>query len=152
MARVQKKKVGAAGPLGVNDDYKQFLGSLQLIGVVLLSARFSIDRQRFQSEPAEIHLETEYTAEKTGDTGFRVRASLVLTSQSSKPQKPTLDIAQSYELFFTLPSLPPDLHHIKRFAASEARLIAWPYFREFIQSMCGRAEIPGVVLPLTGIR
>jgi preprotein translocase subunit SecB len=146
--RIRKARVAAGGLGAADGDYRQFLSSLQLIGVGLLSARFSINRQQFLSEkPAELELDTRYSPHPRGDAGFKVRASLTVTSKHAKSQSRSLNIAVDYELSFVLLGA-SDTRHVQRFAASDVSLIAWPYFREFINNMCSRAEIPGVVLPL----
>lgn len=133
-----------------HETYTDFLGSLQLFAIALVESRCSVDHDSMfeRPDPVEVTFESTYEVADIGDDYFEVRTSLTVIGEYSKRKGKVLTIHADYNLHLhAKPPISPDF--VRRFTNSEARLLAWPYFREFVASTCGRMCIPPIVLPLS---
>lgn len=135
--------------INTRDDYKHFLRSLEVVGIALVESKFQIDRRKYFDDADEkIGVEFECDIINTKSSSFDVIAKMTLKSRSEKKEG-SLTLHASYALHFHTTSNVVK-SFVQRFAESEARLVAWPYFREFVTSMCGRAQVPPITLPMVG--
>jgi len=66
-----------------------------------------------------------------------------------KKGEPFLSVRAVFELAYRLPSgFVADRGELDAFAGVNGVFNAWPYFREFVQSMTTRMNVPPIVLPL----
>lgn len=71
---------------------------------------------------------------------------------TGKNARTVFKISASFHLVYELPSeLKPDRSEILAFAQTNAVYNAWPYWREFVQSMTSRMNVPPLTLPLLRI-
>ena len=136
--------------LGSGDDYKQFLRALEVVGITLIDSQFHIDRSRYFDEEDElisVRFMCDVLTVKPGH--FEVLAKMVLKSAKAKAKRGSLALQADYSLHFHTETAVNN-KFVQRFAESEARLFVWPYFREYVTSMCGRAQVPPITLPLVG--
>jgi preprotein translocase subunit SecB len=82
-----------------------------------------------------------------GEYYFDVRAKLEVTVTGRKTKAHLVEIVASFDVHFHSEELPKQL--VERFCNSEARLIVWPYFREYVSDVSSRMYIPPVILPLS---
>jgi hypothetical protein len=136
-------------------DYQAFLRTVQPTEVGLKTCSSKLNRvgywQLFSTEAADWvrSLRPAYAlAQRTKDY-FDVSGKLSLTIGPPGDDAPrVLEIDCEFELHVHV-SEPFDEAFAKRFADNEARLIVWPYFREFISSLTSRMGIPSLVIPIT---
>jgi preprotein translocase subunit SecB len=81
---------------------------------------------------------------------FSVRAHLELQVDDETPKKaPFVLIRLEYELEYRVPSdLRVTKAELKSFAEVNGVYNAWPYFREAVQTITQRMDLPAVVLPV----
>jgi len=78
-----------------------------------------------------------------------VRFTLEAREAGKKEAKPAFRVAASFELVYKIPpDLDPSRQELRAFAETNAVFNAWPYWREFAQSMTARMNLPPLTLPL----
>jgi hypothetical protein len=94
---------------------------------------------------AERRITADYALLDIGDDYLDTEVSFALTA-GGKESSPVLRLTCSFEAH-----LHSGVHLDKRFAdqfvESELRLIAWPYFRQFVFDTTARMMIPPVIVP-----
>lgn len=98
---------------------------------------------------AELRLAWSSKARKVHG-GFIVAARIVVTAEpkDGDAQSQILSIECGLELEYGLPgSVTPSAGQLAAFAQTNGVFNAWPYWREFIQSMSTRMQLPPIVLP-----
>jgi preprotein translocase subunit SecB len=84
-----------------------------------------------------------------GQKNLRILAQYSLVAKRTAEKAPAVDVRVSFELLYRIPpDLKPSDIEIKAFSATNAMLNSWPYFREFVQSMIARMNLPPLTLPL----
>jgi preprotein translocase subunit SecB len=128
--------------------YSRFLRSLRVVGIALIDSRFFVDRQRyFEDEAERIFSDLVCDVSEVKGTHFELKAKMHLRSGHTKSQQGSLLLDATYLLHFhTQGKAVHDL--VKKFAEGEARIVIWPYLREYVTSMCGRGHIPPITLPM----
>jgi preprotein translocase subunit SecB len=139
-------------------EYQQFLRGVQPIAVGLTSSSASVDREAFsrvleKDEPTIANVfEAKYELRNTGTDSFNVRATVRVKArpeQASDQEVPLLSVECVFDGHFHAPGDGGvSKEHAGKFANSEARLILWPFIREFIANMTTRMAIPPLMLPL----
>ena len=130
------------------DSYSRFLTSIDPIIIALVQETFRIDRGRYlKSESELLSARIESKLSKLGKEAFDVRTSLVLTVTSSPKEKPLVDFRAVYELHFHGNGITDA--NVKRFIASELRIVIWPYFRELVNNATARMHVPPIILPVS---
>ncbi len=80
---------------------------------------------------------------------FSFKLNAIHESADAKP----LEISLMLEATYTVPSERTfSSKQINAFATTNGMLNVWPYWREFVQSITGRAGLPPLTLPLFRIR
>lgn len=118
-----------------------------------MSTNASINRQAFSQVSSAIvnALDVHYELGTVADDSFEITARLTITSreQGNEVNRPVvLQIECTFGALFEVPGSGFPKEYAQRFTSSEARLIVWPYFREFISSMSLRMGLPPLVMPL----
>jgi preprotein translocase subunit SecB len=128
--------------------YTEFLQSLELLLIGLSETSAKVDRDRYLGE--ENHSISIWWAGKPlkrGRNHFDVRAELTVKVSKPKSRAAFLELKTAYLLHIHCMKDCP-AGYVDRFCNVEVRLMIWPYFREYVTSMCGRMHIPPVFLPL----
>jgi Preprotein translocase subunit SecB len=129
-------------------DYTEFLKSLDLSGIALAESKVTGDRTKYLDVPDhEISMGWRCKPFAVGKSRFDVRADLTVAVSKPKSDIHFFDLTASYVLHIHAGVAFP-YEHVERFCSSEVRLIIWPYFREYVASVCSRMHIPPVILPL----
>jgi hypothetical protein len=128
--------------------YTEFLKSLELSLIGLTETSAKVDRDKYLSE--ENHaISMAWAGEPlaSGRHHFDVRAELTVKVSKPKSQTHFLELKVAYLLHVhCVKDFPAE--YVARFCNAELRLMIWPYFREYLTSMCGRMHIPPAFLPL----
>jgi preprotein translocase subunit SecB len=92
--------------------------------------------------------------EKRTKTGFNVYFHGIATVTSpAKPRAPLFSIVVTLELVYVLaPGVQLKASEIEAFAEVNAVHNAWPYWRELVQNVTVRMQLPPLILPLFRIR
>jgi preprotein translocase subunit SecB len=130
--------------------YIDFLRGLKPVRISLVESHFSSNREQYLKE--KVHqlsvLWKSETAESDGEC-LEVRAHVAVKVSAPKSSRVFFDLTATYLLHLHTP-LPRRREHVARFSDSEARLMIWPYVREYVSGISGRMHVPPIVLPLTG--
>jgi hypothetical protein len=134
--------------------YANFIRSLDLYGLSLAESRFKCDRERYLSERSH-EIAFTWKAKRTPLSGnrkdkraFNLWAELRLVVTAPKSDEAFFVLSAGFLLHIHSEVI--EAEHIERFCNSEVRILVWPYFREYVSNVCGRAHIPPITLPLTG--
>lgn len=134
--------------------YQDFLKNVQPVEVGLVSASANFDRKLFatwvNSEDHKIAhvVNAHYDLDDVGEASFDVTARLsVKTRVGDRDGDEVLSIESVHFARFES-KIPLSKTDAGRFAKAEARLILWPFLREFVASTTGRMGVPALTLPL----
>jgi preprotein translocase subunit SecB len=129
--------------------YSEFLNSLELLGVSLTDCKCRVDRSKLSlsKDSVSITVESKQELKHIEKDHFQIEAKIFVTGVTSGSKRSLLTISASF-LLDLQSKTSANTDFLKRFAHSQSRLLVWPYFREFVSSMCGRMHIPPIVLPL----
>ena len=131
-------------------DYTAFLKSLRLIFTSLIESHFEGDRDGyFSRHDQKLSISWRCRPLSIKSKSFEVRAEVKVTVSNSKPKKNVFDLTAIFLLHLHTPA-PVRRDHINRFTESEARLLVWPYVREYVTATCGRMHVPPIVVPFAG--
>lgn len=125
------------------------------MGLDSLSA--NLDRANYASAYAEDNqrsitrrVESKYRVSDFSGEHFDVTGNLFLRVEASGFKDPILaiDIVITGHFHSKTPKTKVSRAEADRFAAEEARLILWPYFRQLVSDTSGRMHIGTITLPL----
>jgi|SRR5580698_656902 hypothetical protein len=91
------------------------------------------------------------TASLLSDTNrFRVLVQHVMHLQREAKASAEVQVDATLELVYSYPadSEPPSPQELQAFADTNALMNCWPYWRELVQNMVGRMNLPPFVVPL----
>lgn len=130
------------------DAYTDFVKSLELFTIALTSSKFRVNRYEFfKQRDADLVVGVSCKANKIRRDHFDLQAELLLQLRR-KRARPILELSATYHLHFhAAPPLDPKL--ARRFADSDARLVLWPYFREYVNNVSARMYVPPLLLPIS---
>ena len=132
--------------------YETFLRSVKLYSLALDEMSAKIDRDKYWSplkkdDSLVREIGSVFKALNVKDDHFDVEAKFELAISLKSNKFEILTITCTYSAHF---HAAPDLNAeaAKQFAKSEAKIIVWPYFRNFVSDMTGRMHIPPITIPL----
>jgi hypothetical protein len=129
-------------------DYTAFIESLELRTINLKESTCEINRDEYWKDE-ERSIGYKFSSEPIGIKGayFDARARLELLMSGEKSKSSMVKIAATFDLHIHAKTALKE--YVTKFCKSEIRLIAWPYFREFVMDISGRMYIPPIILPLS---
>ena len=138
------------------DGLKRLIAEVEIEGVRLVEANAET-KVRSPADTGAVDLLVNQTAgisERQKNGTFFVVATIRarLVSEEAK-EEPLVSVETSFELQYRLPEgLRVAPQTLITFAVTNGIYNAWPYWREFVQSMFARMGLPPVVLPLLRAR
>jgi hypothetical protein len=135
--------------------YLQFVDTVRPVALYLKSSHASLDRAAFwrvsddgaDGQSAVNRITVTCSLADAALSEFDVTATAIF-ALDDEAGRPLLRVESEFDLHFESPQ-PLRSDFAERFAQVEARLVIWPYFREFISNMTARMGIPPVAIPLT---
>ena len=135
--------------LTADANYTRFLESIVPFGIAVVDSRFRLDRdQYFEAESKRLSAAWKCTPIEVGEEYFEADAELSVNLTAPKRKKPLVEIRATFRMHIHA-AKPINEEYVDRFANAEVRILVWPYFREYVTSVCGRMHIPPIVLPLS---
>jgi hypothetical protein len=136
--------------------YASFLKVVEPTMVGLNSANVVLDREAFwkamSNDDSRLlvsrELKSRCSLGETHDDAFDAEGSFALRVTERGREEPLLLIECVIAAHLHAPVDSMDREHAKRFAESEAGVLLWPYFREFVTNVTGRMAIPPMTVPL----
>jgi hypothetical protein len=138
-------KAGAHAP-------KSLVDKLDIFAIALDSLRASLDRAEFWSVNGEgesstrRRIRSEYKVTDFDEGHLDIEATFHFRVTAEGREDALLSIDATYSAHFH-PKSPVSRKEADEFAAGEARLIFWPYFRQIVSDTTARMHIPPVTLP-----
>jgi preprotein translocase subunit SecB len=132
----------------LKDRYASFLSDLNLFSISLIRSTCRVNREEYlKDDEAQVSYKLSSRSLDVQEHHFDVCSTIRLKVSTEKTKVLQLWVSATFELHFH--GTPPlDQKYIKRFCDSEIKLIAWPYFREYISNLSSRMHIPPFTLPL----
>ncbi len=124
--------------------YLEFLRRLQLCNVALIACNWRASRN-FR-ERLGIRIATKFKISRLTGDGFTVLGSLRLLGSSSGARSAPMMLDATFELVFVSAG-PITREEVEQFCRRELRMLAWPYYRELVASLCVRADIQPIRMP-----
>ncbi len=148
---MSKQKKQQRSPVLSPVEYKDLLSKIELIEVSLTSSSTSINLAKMVPESSslgspQISITDEIKHSKKKDQ-VQISANWLLTAKFEKDDKNFMDITASFNVLLLCKSLLPNKFW-KIYNKSTLPLIVYPYFREFVQNMTARMNVPPLTLPI----
>ncbi len=127
------------------EKYRQILEGIELQNILLSEIKASVKHELF-TEKMKINIKDESEYEFKDDK-FIVINKYVLTSRNNKQKKNALKIEATFKIFFESENEIND-GFFEIYREISLPLNIWPYFRELVNSITARMNIPPLTLPL----
>jgi preprotein translocase subunit SecB len=139
---------------------KKLIVSAEIQSVSVVEAKLARDGKKGERKLASssqqqgrMRVTVSHSGKAVVEEGGLIRATIRFALQAretgKRDAKPAFRVDVSFELVY---KIPPDLHpsgaELRAFAETNAVFNAWPYWREFVQSMTARTNLPPLTLPL----
>jgi len=148
---VAPKKTTKAGT-GTAHAPKSLVDKLDIFAIALDSLRTSLDRAEYwnangEGEPSTMRrIRSEYKVTEFDKGHIDIEATLYLRVIAEGREDALLSIDATYSAHFH-PKSPVSRKEAEEFAAGEARLVFWPYFRQIVADTTARMHIPPLTIP-----
>ena len=136
------------------DALRALIAEVEIEGVRLVEATAET-KARSPSDTGAVKLLTDQKAEiseQRDDGTFFVAVTMRATlapGETEAEKKPLVSITTSFELQYRVSKdFPVNAETLATFAETNGIYNAWPYWREFVQSMVARMGLPPVMLPV----
>lgn len=131
-------------------EYREILNTLELDNICLIESSFKLFKEKL---PSKIKILIKETAKfETKDTYLIIRYKSILKGVNEESQEAGVIIETIHELHYTSSGekvITPEF--LDKFSNYSASMIVWPYFREYVQSMLSKTQMPPLTLPLKKI-
>lgn len=143
MAKQQREKYGYKL---TPQEYRAVLKEVQLNEIMLEECTAKLRRERLHKS-LEITIDQKTTHEIQEDNSVSVHRAYILTASSGAKKDFALRLTCTFRLkYSSKTTLTEDFMQI--FEDQNIPMNTWPYFREFVQGMTQRMNIPPLTLPL----
>lgn len=152
---MSKKKISTSSTessIESKANYEGFLRSVKLYSLALEEVSAKLDRERYwkyfpDGDGLTREIGATYKAEDIKDDHFDVIAAYELSVTRDQNKESLLAIKCKFSAHFHA-STDCNRDMAERFASSEAKIIAWPYFRSLVSDLVARLQIPPITIPL----
>jgi hypothetical protein len=146
-----RKKISTSST-EVKSNYESFLRSVKLYSLAMEEVSAKLDREGYwkhfpEGEGLTREIGSLYKAVHIEDDHFDVIAAYELNITHEQGKKRVLEVKCKFIAHFHA-SIDCNSETAARFANSEAKIIAWPYFRNLVSDLTGRLYIPPITIPL----
>ena len=138
MKKDQDKKINP-------EEYRAILDTVDLKTIALEASSVKFKRDKYGS-PLVISINSDSSFENHEDDLVEVKEHYKLTARLENERAQAINISCTYSIYFSSPEpLKDDFFEV--FKQFNLPLNTWPYFREFVQNMTQRMNIPPLTLP-----
>lgn len=141
--------MAAKKEISVND-YREILKTIELENICMIDANFKIERQLISDE---IKLETKETFKfERKDNLLVIFYKTVLKGIDVKTKNIPITTTVTHEITYSTTGekeITPEF--IDKFGEFSTSMAVWPFFREYVQNMISRTQLPHLTLPLKKI-
>ena len=130
------------------EKYARILNKTELVGLYLESSKVDFHRKNYSlKKPMEVSIREKATYDQKDDRVFVTHKYFLTVKPSEMKKVFSLKISAAFVLIYQAdPSFSDDFFDV--FKSLSLPINSWPYFREFVQNMTSRMNIPPVTLPL----
>lgn len=146
---MKKKKPDAAKP----DSLSPLVQQVSLAELRLLSSRTLLSVPAGEKPPGELHqkINVQTGRGRIGEADHLLCVlTFALSAEGATPEQPQVFLIEAQfalaYTFLSLDGVPDDL--LQEFGQRNALHNAWPYWREFVQTMTSRMGLPALKVPL----
>jgi len=137
----------------MNKEMKAIVGSVELVDLHMVETRAVLHLENIQIKDSFEWVLDVDKGEHCGrfDTEQRILVCGVRFNLDARAggEKPVVEVFCEYCLTYVLPEgIPCSDEDAAEFAALNGTFNAWPFFREYVQSLTSRMGVPLVTLPL----
>ncbi len=150
--RKKRVKKSASHPRSIDDQYLEFLRSVQLKGMGMEQGSFAIQRSLLgeaikDGKQVQTGFGTKYEVQGDEPNQFVVVA---VTEVKQKVAESETDIASINCVFTALFECKPGAVTALReqFTQNQAKIILWPYIRQFVMEASSHMSIAQILLPM----
>ncbi|MDA8165083.1 MAG: hypothetical protein M0017_08640 [Desulfobacteraceae bacterium] len=128
------------------DEYKGLIKQISLSSLAMERCEASLKREKF-GQPLDVKIVDESEYRQLEDSSVEVLQQYKFVANKRKQREHIVSISCSYRLVYEI-SFPFRSDFFDIFLKINVPLNTWPYFREFVNSICNRMDIPKFILPL----
>ena len=127
--------------------YNEFLDGLDLKGIKLVSGSMKLMRETPRDSRLRVETRSESTHSSSEAGRIKVNHNYIVDVKTSDSEEPALVVTCEFALvYLTKAEMTDEIWH--RFSETNLFLNTWPYMREFVHNMLGRADILGIIAPV----
>jgi len=128
-------------------DYREILNTIELDNICMIEASFKIDKELLSDE---IKLTTKETFKyEKKDNLLIVLYKTSLKGIDVKTKNAPITASATHEVTYSMTGerdITPEF--MDKFGEFSTSMAVWPFFREYIQNMISRTQLPHLTLPL----
>jgi len=129
------------------EEYGRILKHIELRDIYLTETKAKID-EAYKAPRLELAVKDKSTFEADNNQ-LKVISRYTFTAKGEDKEKPFLQITAVYRLLFSIKEgvkVTQDFFDV--FQQLSLGIIVWPYFREFVQGLISRMNLPPLTLPM----
>ena len=129
------------------EEYSKILGGMELNDISLVESSAKCSLRSMQVDDLIIELTNDSELSVLSDKVSLVNEHFRLQVKEPNSDRAAVSIEAVFRLSFSTKTRPTE-EFFEIYQSRSLKLNSWPYFREFIQSMTSRMNIPPLTLPL----
>lgn len=138
MKKTQDKKIDPK-------EYREILNTVDLQSIAIEASSVKFNKEAYDTQLI-IDISSEKSYENIENGLVIVKERYKLTARAQNERKQALNISCTFRLHFScVEPLRDDFFEV--FKTHNLPLNTWPYFREFVQNMTQRMNVPPLTLP-----
>jgi len=126
-------------------EYKKILHTVDLQSIAIEACYVKFNEETYNTQLV-ININSEKSYENLENGLVIVKERYKLTARAHNERKQALNISCTFRLYFSCDKPLRD-NFFEIFKTHNLPLNTWPYFREFVQNMTQRMNIPPLTLP-----
>lgn len=129
------------------DAYQSILKRIELKDLSIIESKTKLNEE-FHAPKLELKINDNSTFETT-ENEFRVFSRYTFKAKGEEKSSPFVEMVVKFQLIYDLrdcPEISKDFFDI--YEELSLGFIIWPYFREFVQNMLSRMNLPHLTLPM----
>ena len=131
-------------------EYREILNTIELDSICLIDGSFKLIKEKLTDEIKLVIKESSKFELKEGLLIVRYKSSLKGINEETKDAS---IIANTIHEISYCTSGEKEItdEFLNKFSTFSTSMIIWPYFREYVQNMVSRSQMPPLILPLKKI-
>ncbi len=129
------------------EEYKTILDSIEIDQISIIESKSKYDKSKLTNNLDLVIKEKQEFSQD--ELGLNIKYKFVLKGQSADLDKAAVEISATYQMVYLKKNkIEIDSNFYEPFTKFVLSLMIWTYFREYVQNMVYRMNLPPLVLPL----